>query len=57
MEDKVSHIENESLAYDALSDTNKTEKEKLNELVSKVAKPSTTDALAALKAQRSASTN
>ena len=52
MEEKVSHIENESKAVSTLQDENKTEKQKMDEILEKAKKVSPSDALAALKAKR-----
>ena len=52
MEEKVSHIENESKAVSALQDENKTEKQKMEEVLANAKKVSPSDALAALKSKR-----
>jgi len=57
MEEKVSHIENEASAYDALKNENKTDKQKIDEILAKASKPSSSDALAALKKARESKTN
>ena len=54
MEEKVAHIENQATAYDNLQNENKTDKQKIEEVLAKAAKPSASDALAALKATREA---
>lgn len=53
-EEHVSHIENESKAFDALQDENKTDKQKMEEVLANAKKVSPSDALAALKAKREA---
>ena len=52
MEEKVSHIESTATAFDNLQNENKTDKQKIDEVLAKSAKPSSSEALAALKAAR-----
>lgn len=52
MEDKVAHIEDTATAYDNLQGENKTDKQKIEEILVNANKPSASDALAALKAKR-----
>ena len=51
-EEHVSHIESEAKAMDALQNENKTDKQKMEEVLAKAKKVSPSDALAALKSKR-----